>query len=212
MNPCHTHIDDLCTEEDSHQCHWSCHSGLAECDMSLVSLVSLVEECHCTLCEHWDPTELWSLWHCSACHCTLYSSTSVTLSRLWESLLTINIIISNIIVSVFSRPVLTLMMCGDLILTSLSGLQSPVVSDQVTCVQCVQCTCVEVNNVTTSDCSSVSTTSTTSDPLIGQLVSQCCSLIGLTVIWWYLDGVRKMMSSLEEFLKCAAWWDTNNCS
>ena len=140
MNPCHTHIDDLCTEEDSHQCHWSCHSGLAECDMSLVSLVSLVEECHCTLCEHWDPTELWSLWHCSACHCTLYSSTSVTLSRLWESLLTINIIISNIIVSVFSRPVLTLMMCGDLILTSLSGLQSPVVSDQVTCVQCVQCT------------------------------------------------------------------------
>ena len=140
MNPCHTHIDDLCTEEDSHQCHWSCHSGLAECDMSLVSLVSLVEECHCTLCEHWDPTELWSLWHCSACHCTLYSSTSVTLSRLWESLLTINIIISNIIVSVFSRPMLTLMMCGDLILTSLSGLQSPVVSDQVTCVQCVQCT------------------------------------------------------------------------
>ena len=137
MNPCHTHIDDLCTEEDSHQCHWSCHSGLAECDMSLVSLV---EECHCTLCEHWDPTELWSLWHCSACHCTLYSSTSVTLSRLWESLLTINIIISNIIVSVFSRPVLTLMMCGDLILTSLSGLQSPVVSGQVTCVQCVQCT------------------------------------------------------------------------
>ena len=140
MNPCHTHIDDLCTEEDSHQCHWSCHSGLAECDMSLVSLVSLVEECHCTLCEHWDPTELWSLWHCSACHCTLYSSTSVTLSRLWESLLTINIIISNIIVSVFSRPMLTLMMCGDLILTSLSGLQSPVVSGQVTCVQCVQCT------------------------------------------------------------------------
>ena len=140
MNPCHTHIDDLCTEEDSHQCHWSCHSGLAECDMSLVSLVSLVEECHCTLCEHWDPTELWSLWHCSACHCTLYSSTSVTLSRLWESLLTINIIISNIIVSVFSRPVLTLMMCGDLILTSLYGLQSPVVSGQVTCVQCTVCT------------------------------------------------------------------------